>query len=178
MTLTLGWCQEHDWSLLCWWHAVGQSWKRKGVRTGCSGGRYGQEEAAQPNFWLPRTWPGFLSPSYSLCQYMRGTPQTGIFFWRAGSLYYRLPPLGECSRSPSVSVYQWALLWEAVSGFSEFFLKTLSMHFPFHGGWFTSAPAHMALALCLAAFDEKWHGPMPHPPYSPYLALSNFFLFP
>ena len=37
---------------------------------------------------------------------------------------------GECSRSPSISVYQLMLVWEAVFGFSEFFFKTLLIGLP------------------------------------------------
>ena len=37
-------------------------------------------------------------------------------------LVVQASPLGECSRNPSVSVYQLALLWEAVFSFSEYFL--------------------------------------------------------
>ena len=44
--------------------------------------------------------------------------QTRIIFWRTGPLYYRLLPLGGCSRNPSVTV-----LWEAVFSFSEFFWR-------------------------------------------------------
>ena len=35
-------------------------------------------------------------------------------------------------------------------------------------------PAHITLAV----FDQKWHDPMPHPPYSPDLTSSDFFVFP
>ena len=62
-----------------------------------------------------------------IVSYKVGTPKNGIIFWRAGPLKHKLPPLGKCSRNPSVSVYQQlALLWEAVLGFSELFLNTLS----------------------------------------------------
>ena len=44
----------------------------------------------------------------------------GIIFWRAGPLKYRCPSLGECSRNPSVSVHQLALLWEATFSSSKF----------------------------------------------------------
>ena len=51
------------------------------------------------------------------------SPQNGIIFWRIGPLQYRLPLLGECSRNPSVSVHQLALLWEAAFAFSDFFFE-------------------------------------------------------
>ena len=59
-----------------------------------------------------------------------GTPQNWNYLMEGGPLQYRLPPLGECSRNPSVSVHQLALLWEAALTFSELFLKTLSMCLP------------------------------------------------
>ena len=75
-------------------------------------------------------------------------------------LKYRLPPLGECSRNPSVSVYQLALLWEAVLSFSEFFWRFFQHVCPFHDGWFTSAPAYIPHCTeCSADFDQKWHDP-------------------
>ena len=40
------------------------------------------------------------------CIYDGGDPKTGISFWRADPLKYRLPLLGECSRNPSVSGHQ------------------------------------------------------------------------
>ena len=36
---------------------------------------------------------------------------------------YRLPPLGECSRNPSVSVNHLVVLWEAVFSLIEFFWR-------------------------------------------------------
>ena len=56
-------------------------------------------------FWL-------LSLSRTVSWFIyAGTPQKPrIIFWRADPLQYRLPPLGECSRNPSISVCQLALL--------------------------------------------------------------------
>ena len=85
-----------------------------------------------------------------------------IIFWRAGPLYYRLPPLGECSRNPSVSVYQLALLWEAVLGFSEIFLKALSMHLPI-SWWVTYKHTCPLRAQCSAVFCHKQHDPLAPP---------------
>ena len=63
--------------------------------------------------------------SVFLSNYVQGeAPQNRIIYWRVGSLYYRLLPLGECSRNPSISVYQLTLLWEAAFSFSEIVLKT------------------------------------------------------
>ena len=50
-------------------------------------------------------------------------PPQWSYLLEGGPLYYRLPRLGEYSRNPSVSVYQLALLWEAVFSFSEFFWR-------------------------------------------------------
>ena len=111
---------------------------------------------------------------------MRGEPHKNrIIFWWAGPLWwYRLPPLGEYSRTPSVSVYQLALLWEAVFGFSEFFFGRLFQHIcTFHDGWFTSTPAHTTLSV-QQFLTKNGMTPMPHPPYSPNVAPSDFFCFP
>ena len=89
---------------------------------------------------------------------------------------YKLPPLGECSRNPSVSVYQLALLWEAAFCFSEFFLKTLSTCLPI-SWWvviyestpcwvFSSFWLKMAWPLCFT---------LPIHPFSPG---ATFVLFP
>ena len=66
------------------------------------------------------------------------------------------------------------MLCEAAFGLSEFFLKTQCVRL-FHDGWLTSAH----LALSVQQFLIK-HGmtPVPHPPYSPDLTPSDFFLFP
>ena len=101
--------------------------------------------------------------------------QNRTIFWRAGPLWYRLCPLAECSRNPSVWVYQLVWLWEAVCSFSEFSLKTQRIC-PFYDGWFMSAPAHTV--LCSEVLDPKWYDPGPHPPYLPNLTLRNLFLFP
>ena len=82
----------------------------------------------------------------------------GIIFWRLGPFWYRLPPLGECSRNPSVSVYQLALLREAAFGFSEFLLKTLSVHLPI--SWCViQKHTWPHCNECSAVFDQKRHGP-------------------
>ena len=96
-------------------------------------------------------------------------------FWR--SLYYKgtdFPPLDECSRNPSVSVYQMPLLWEAALGLSELFLKTLWRHLPI-SWWVIYKRNCPQRAECSALFDQKQHDPMPLAPYSSNLALSDFF---
>ena len=65
------------------------------------------------------------------CRYKGDQNKIKIIFWKVGPLQYRLTPLGECSRNPSVSVDQLVLLWEAEFSCNEFFLKTLSTHLPF-----------------------------------------------
>ena len=53
---------------------------------------------------------------------MGGPPKTWNYLLEDGPLVIQASiPLGECSRNPSVSVYQLALLSEAVFGFSVFF---------------------------------------------------------
>ena len=75
---------------------------------------------------------------------------------------YRLPPLGECSRNPSVSVYQLALLWEAVSGYSDFFFfeDSFQVFAHFMSGLPSPRPKPTELS---AVSDPKWHDP-PGPP--------------
>ena len=83
-------------------------------------------------------------------------------------------PLGECSRNLSVSVYQLVMLWEAVFGFSEFFWRLFQCVCPFHNGWFRSAPARSMLSV-QQFLTKNIIIRLPHSPYSPDLALSNFF---
>ena len=70
----------------------------------------------------------------------------------------------ECSRNPSASVYQ-LVSWEGAFGFSEFFLRTLSMLLPISWG-------------VIYKHAKNSMSAMPYPPYSIYLALSNFVCFP
>ena len=110
--------------------------------------------------------------------YEMGTKKTPrITFWRVSPLEYRLCLLGECSRNPSVSVYQLALLWEAVFGINKFFLKTLSMSLPISWRVITSSPAHTALSV-QQFLTKNGMTPMSHSPCSLSLTLSDFFFFP
>ena len=88
-----------------------------------------------------------------------GTPQKLELSLRGWApLQYRLPLLCECSRNPSVSVYQLALLREAAFGFSEFLLKTLSVHLPI--SWCViQKHTWPHCNECSAVFDQKRHGP-------------------
>ena len=90
--------------------------------------------------------------------YKGGSPQNGMIFWRVSPLLYRLALLDECSRNPSVSMFQVAVLWEAVFGFSEFYLNTLSMLAHFRCVIY-SAPAHTVLS----SFEQKLHDPWAPP---------------
>ena len=107
---------------------------------------------------------------------MGDLPKEWIIFWRVGPLQYTVPLLGECSRNLCVSVYQLALLGEAVFGFSEFFILEDSNHLPILW-WATyerTCPHH---AECSAVFDQKWHDPCAHPSYSlNFTRRSNSFL--
>ena len=100
----------------------------------------------------------------------------GIIFWRAGPLQYRLPLLGVCSRNPSVPVHQLVVLWKERFGFSEFFLKTQQIC-PFHDGWLTTAPVHITLSV-KQFLTKNDMTPLPHPPYSPDLILSDYVFCP
>ena len=70
--------------------------------------------------------------------------------------------LGECSRNPSVSVYQLALLWEAVFSFSKLFWKTISMCLPV-SWWVIYECTHPHLTEGSAVFDQKLYDPHASP---------------
>ena len=109
--------------------------------------------------------------------YTRGDPETPQNYLLEGRpLVVQTSPRGECSRNPPVSVHQLALLWEAAFGFSDFFFFwRLFQHIcPLHDGWFTSAPAHTTLSV-QQFLTKNGMFPMSQPPYSPDLALSDFF---
>ena len=101
---------------------------------------------------------------------------SGIIFWRMGPLWYRLPLLSNCSRNPSVAVYQ-LVLWEVACGLSEFYWRFFQHICPVYDGWFTSALAHSTLSV-QQFLAQNGRAPVPHPPHSPDLVLNNFFLFP
>ena len=104
-----------------------------------------------------------------------GTNKNWNYLLEDGSLVVQASPLGECSRNPSVSVYQLALLWEAVFGFSEVFGRLFQCVCPFHDGRFTSAPVH-AMASVQQFLTQNSMTPIPHSPYSCHIALSDLFL--
>ena len=105
-----------------------------------------------------------------------GSPQTRSYLLKGGPLLVCFPPLGECSRNPSESVRQLALLWEAVSASANFCWSLFQHICLFHDGWFMSAPAHTVLNI-QQFLTKKGLIPVPHPPYSPDLApaWNNFF---
>ena len=92
---------------------------------------------------------------------MRGAPKPLNYLLEGRHHVNRLPPLGECSRNPPVSVYQLALLWEAAFSFSEFFLR------PFQrlaiSWWVIYKHTCPHCAECSAVFDQKWHDPRAPP---------------
>ena len=105
-------------------------------------------------------------------------PKSGIMSWRVGPFQCRLPSLGECSRSTSVSVYQLALLWEAVFSFSEFFLKTLSTWLPI-SLWVIYKHTCLHCTECAAVFDPKRHHPCAtHSLFTRSCPECDFFGFP
>ena len=53
----------------------------------------------------------------------KDSPQNRNYLLEGGCLVVQVPPLGEWSRKPSVSVYQLALLWEAMFGLSDFLFE-------------------------------------------------------
>ena len=80
------------------------------------------------------------------------------------------------SRNPSASVYQLALVWEAVFDFSGFFWRLFHCICPFHDGWFMSSSAHTTLSVQQFLTKNGW----PHVPPSlfTHLVPTNFFHFP
>ena len=86
--------------------------------------------------------------------------------------------LGECSRNPSVSMYQLVVVWEAAFSFSELFLKTLSTLLPI--SWWViyehTCPHHTE---CWAVFDQNWHEPcVPHFLFTQSCPERLFFISP
>ena len=108
-------------------------------------------------------------------------PQTRIIFWREGPLEYTVPPLGECSRNPSVSCTTWRCCERLHLASLNFFLKSLSVCLPI-SWWVIYKHTCLHCAECsaysLLPYSQKGQTPMPHPPCSSDLTLSYFFCFP
>ena len=85
--------------------------------------------------------------------------------------------LCECSRNPSVSVYQLALLWEAAFGFSEFILKTRSTHLPI-SRWVIYKCTCPHCTECSAVLDQKQHDPRVPPNLFTWSHPAWHFLLP
>ena len=120
-------------------------------------------------FYTGLFW-GAKSCNWSVMLCVRGrTQKPRIIFCRVG--------LGECSSNPPVSVYQLALVWEAVFSFSKFFWSPLQCVCPFRDGWFTNAPAHTTLSG-QHFLTKNGVTPVPHLPYSPGLTLRDYFVSP
>ena len=99
-------------------------------------------------------------------QKKKNPKQNEIIFWRAGPLEYRLPPLSEYCRNPSMSVYQLALLWEAEFGFIDvFFWRLFQWVCSFHDEWFTNVPTQTVLTI-QQVLTKNVMTSVPHPPYS------------
>ena len=112
--------------------------------------------------------------------YKQAPPQNpGIILWKVSPLYYRLPPMGECSRNLSVSVYQLALLWEAAFGFSEFFFFEDSFNMFAH---FVMGDLGTHLPTLCWVFSSFWPKtawpPCPTIPIHPVLPWPIFFVSP
>ena len=112
--------------------------------------------------------------------YIRGRnpKKNSIIFWRAGPLHYRLAPLGKCSRNPSVSVYQVAIVVRGSVWLQWIFLEDFFnafAHFMMGDVW-----AHLTtLHWVFSVFDQKQHGPYAPPSLFTQLCPKwLFFLFP
>ena len=101
--------------------------------------------------------------------------KTELSFGRRVSCSTGFPPLGECSRNPSVSVHQLALVWEADFGFSEFFWNTLSTCLLISWLMIYEHTCPHSVLSDQQFLTKKWHDPRAHPPNSPNLSLSDFF---
>ena len=110
--------------------------------------------------------------------HMRGDPRKNrIIFWTVGPLQYRLPPLGECSRNPSASVHQLAVLWEAAFGLSEFFEDSFNMFA--HSMMGDLGAQLLTYHWVFGSFWAKPTWPLcPTLPISRDLTPSHFSLFP
>ena len=95
------------------------------------------------------------------CTSTKGHPKNRVIFWRVGSLYYRLPPLGECSRNPLAGVEEGCVwlqefFWR-LNVFAHFMMGDLRVHLPsphwvFSSFWpkpawplFPTLPCHLIL---------------------------------
>ena len=68
----------------------------------------------------------------------------------------------------------WRCCERLCSASVNFFWRLFQHVCPFHDGWFMSTPAHTALGVQQCLIKNSMT-PVPHPPYSPDLTLSNFF---
>ena len=85
-------------------------------------------------------------------QKKKNPKQNEIIFWRAGPLEYRLPPVSEYCRNPSMSVYQLALLWEAEFGFIDVFFWSSFNAF----AHFMMSDLQMYLPTLCSLFSRYW----------------------
>ena len=94
--------------------------------------------------WKPSTF-SYISPSQifkivlriymeSLVNIWRGAQKIQNCLWEGRPLVVYASPVGECSRNPSVSVYQLALLWEVAFSSHTFFQFIYLFTFRGEGG--------------------------------------------
>ena len=106
----------------------------------------------------------------------RGTQETQNYLLEGSSIVVQAFPPDECSRHPSVTVYQLVVLWEVAFGLSEFYLKTLSMCLSIL--WWVICK-NTTLHWMFSRFWPKttWHPlPIPHPFYLLDLAPGDIFV--
>ena len=87
---------------------------------------------------------------------IRGGPPKNQNYLLEGRPLIRLPPLGECYRNPSVSVYLLVVVWEVVFSFSESFWRPITW-------WVIYKRTCPHRTECSAVFDQKQHDPRAPP---------------
>ena len=111
-----------------------------------------------------------LSGALSNVEYEGKHPRRRIISWTIGFPNY-VSVLG----THPYQCASWRCCERLRSASVNFFWRFFHHVCPFHNGGFTSAPAHTALSV-QQFLTKNDMTPMAHPPYSPKLSLSNFFV--
>ena len=122
--------------------------------------------------WKKSIWKGYILYDFN---YTWGNPRKKTHNYLLAGNKSRLPPLGECCRNPSVSVYQLVMLWEAVFGFNTFFWRlNMFAHFMMGYLWVCLPTLHWVLST---SWPKTAWPPCPTLPIHP-ISPKATFLFP
>ena len=103
--------------------------------------------------------------------------KTRIIFWGMGPYRTGFPCWVSVLWTHLYHSTCWRCYERLCSASVNFFWRPFQHVWPFHDGWFTSAPAHTVLSV-QQFLTKNGMTPVPQPPYSTDLNLSDFFLFP